>query len=120
MPSLKQVFVKGQLYRQKGFTLVELMITLAVLSIIAAIAIPSYQGYVREGRIQSVRGNVEPLRLALEDYFLENGTYATGEWTVGGTQDLDDKIGWHPDGDGALYNYTVTASGADGCTIATC
>lgn len=91
-----------------GFTLVELMIALAVLSIVAAIAIPSYMGYVEEGRMGSVRGNIEPLRLALEDFFLENGTYATGNWLADGSDtSLNANIGWHPDGDGDLYNYSV-------------
>jgi len=91
-----------------GFTLVELMITLAVLSIIVTIAIPTYLGYVEESRKGSVRGNIEPLRLALEDFFLENGTYATGNWLADGSSTtLDTNIGWHPDGDSGQYNYTV-------------
>ncbi|MCU7842717.1 MAG: prepilin-type N-terminal cleavage/methylation domain-containing protein [Candidatus Thiodiazotropha sp. (ex Monitilora ramsayi)] len=102
-----------------GFTLVEMMIALAVLSIISVIAIPAYIGYVEESRISSARINVEPLRLALEDFFLENGTYATGDWIPGGAQTLDANIGWHPDGDGDMYNYSVSAA-AGGCAITTC
>jgi type IV pilus assembly protein PilE len=108
MPSLKQIFVNGQHFKQTGFTLLELMITLAVLSIIAAIAVPTYLGYIEEGRMSSVRGNVEPLRLALEDFFLENNTYATGSWLADGSDTtLDTNIGWHPDGDSGQYDYIV-------------
>lgn len=104
---------------ESGFTLVEMMIALAVLSIIAVIAVPAYLGYVEEGRMSSVRGNIEPLRLALEDFFLENGTYATGSWLADGSStSLDTNLGWHPDGDGGVYDYTV-AIGACG-DIAQC
>jgi prepilin-type N-terminal cleavage/methylation domain-containing protein len=107
------------LHRYPGFTLVELMITLAILSILGAIAVPMYIGYVEEGRLSAVRANVEPLRLALEDFFLENGTYQTGNWLADGSDTtLEDNIGWHPDGDGGLYDYVVTAGAA--CAITSC
>jgi len=98
---------------QKGYTLVELMIVVAVLSIIAAIATPIYNDYIREARLQAVRQNVEPLRLALEDYFLDNQTYVAGTWQPSGGQTLESALGWRPDGDGDGYNYTVVA-GAGG------
>jgi type IV pilus assembly protein PilE len=104
-----------------GFTLVELMITLAIITILGAIAVPAYIGYIEEGKMSSVRGNIEPLRLALEDYFLENATYAVGTWKADKSDtSLDANIGWHPDGDGNIYDYTVTESADSGCTIATC
>ncbi len=109
---------KGQ-QKHRGFTLVELMIVLAILSVIGAIAIPMYIGYVEEGRLSAVRGNVEPLRLALEDFFLENGTYATGSWLADGSDtSLEANINWHPDGDGGLYDYVVAAGAA--CAITSC
>jgi len=58
-----------------GFTLVELMIAIAIISVIAAIAIPAYNGYITEARIAAARSNIDSLRLFLEDYRLDNGTY---------------------------------------------
>jgi type IV pilus assembly protein PilE len=106
---------------QQGLTLVELMIVIAILSIVTAIAIPAYNGYIKTGRDAAARANVEPLRLALEDYFLENNTYVAGTWVPSGTQSLQTgALGWHPDGDENKFNYSVVAAGgsiANGYTI---
>lgn len=96
---------------QKGFTLIELMITIAVLTIIAAIAVPAYNEYVREARLGVARANIEPLRLALEDSWLDSGTgtYAglAGTWDPSGDKSLENVLGWKPDGDQDMFVYSV-------------
>ena len=59
----------------RGFSLIELMITIAILSILAAIAIPMYNGYVREGHLTAMRTEIVGLRTEIEDYRLESGNY---------------------------------------------
>ncbi|MCB1873657.1 MAG: prepilin-type N-terminal cleavage/methylation domain-containing protein [Gammaproteobacteria bacterium] len=96
-----------------GFTLVELMIAVAILTIIAGIAIPAYNGYIREARISAAAANIEPLRIALEDYWLDNGTYnvGSGSWTPGGNVLLPNTLNWQPDpGDKNMFNYSVTSN----------
>lgn len=100
----------------RGFTLVELMITIAVLSVIAAIAIPTYNGYIREAQLGAARANADTLRLVLEDWRLDNGTYR-----IGGNASYDPKataaLGWVPDGDQGAYSYGVVGATTNTYTI---
>lgn len=63
---------------QKGFTLIELMIVVAIIAILAAIAIPQYQTYVIRSQVTRVIGEAGDLKVAVEDC-INNG--ATG-WGV--------------------------------------
>ncbi len=95
---------------QQGFTLVEMMIVVAIIAILSAISIPLYNNYITTTQGASARGNVEALRLALEDHFLDNRTYVAGEWIPGGSVTLQTGVlGWRPDGDEDNYDYRVVA-----------
>lgn len=62
---------------QKGFTLIELMIVVAIIGILAAIAIPQYQNYVAKSQVSRVMSEVGSLRTAAESCILD------GKLTVG-------------------------------------
>ncbi len=59
----------------QGFTLVELMIVVAIVSILAAVAIPAYGDYVTRGRITEAHSELASVRPKLEQHFLDNRTY---------------------------------------------
>ena len=63
--------------RKEGFTLIELMITVAIVAIIAAFAFPAYNDYVKRGKIQEATANLADMRVKLEQWFQDNRTYAT-------------------------------------------
>jgi prepilin-type N-terminal cleavage/methylation domain-containing protein len=90
----------------RGFTLVELMITVAVLVTIVGIAIPLYQGYLREGHYAAMRTTINQLRTPIEDRRLEDGGYgATG--TLPGFAAISARFPLDPDIDFAPYDYSV-------------
>lgn len=60
---------------QLGFSLIELMIVVAVIIVIASIAIPSYGDYVRRGRIAEATASLSDTRVKLEQFYLDNRTY---------------------------------------------
>ncbi len=97
----------------RGFTLIELMVTVAVIAILASIALPSYTDYVRRGKLTEATSSLSELRLRAEKFFADNRTYQN----VGGTD-----VGFSEAINGARYfaydctttaasNFTCTASG---------
>jgi type IV pilus assembly protein PilE len=77
---------KGQgMRRQQGFSLIELMIVVVIISILAAVAIPSYRRYVvRSHRVDAQRALTE-LAARQERYLYSNNAYATSLPAIGGS-----------------------------------
>lgn len=68
---------------QKGFTLVELMVVIAIIGIIASIAVPSYADYVKKGKAAEATATLANLRIKMEQYYQDNRTYVGGECSPG-------------------------------------
>jgi type IV pilus assembly protein PilE len=60
---------------KKGFTLTELMITVVIIGILAAIAIPMYTGYTQRARRADAYSALQTIALTEEKYFAEHGEY---------------------------------------------
>lgn len=63
---------------QSGFTLIELMIVVAIIGILSMIALPAYQEYVIRSRIPDATSNLATKRIQMEQFFQDNRTYAAG------------------------------------------
>lgn len=60
---------------QAGFTLIEVMIVVAIVGILTAIAVPAYGDYVKRGRITEAVSGLSDMRVKMEQFFQDNRTY---------------------------------------------
>lgn len=96
----------------RGFTLIELMIVVAIVAIIAAIAIPAYNEQVRKGRRAEALGTVGDLQMRQERWRADNPAYGTAA-QLGGLPPSDFyNFAAAPDADNPATNYQITAQPA--------
>lgn len=70
----------------KGFTLIELMIVVAVIALLAAISVPAYRDYVTRSKIIEATSALSGLRVSMEQYYQDNRTYLNaGNCGIGAT-----------------------------------
>ena len=94
---------------QKGFTLIELMIVVAIIGIIASIALPSYTDYVMRARAVDATSTLADMRIRMEQYYQDNRTYVGGPCAAPATASTA-FFGFGCSGL-AVDTYTITASG---------
>lgn len=119
-----------------GFTLIEIMIVVALIAILSAIAMPAYNNYINRGHLKTAQADLIALSLNLENFYQKRLAYPatanTDSNTTGKVKGLFP--GWSPaagekfdyatqnggSGTAATTGYTVTATGKVGGALADC
>ena len=104
--------------QQAGFTLVELMVVLAIVGILASIALPAYQDSVRKSRRADAQGALQQFRQAMERHYSKRYTYE-GAGAGGADTGAPDIFATQSpvEGGTAFYNLTVNAAANNTFTI---
>jgi prepilin-type N-terminal cleavage/methylation domain-containing protein len=94
------------LHAKKGFTLIELMIVVAIIGILAAIAIPNFLKYQAKSKQSEAKMNLGSMGTSAESYHAEKDTYAAG---VATDAKGNNPLGWGVTGT-ARYDYYYDGS----------
>lgn len=103
---------------QQGFTLIELMVTVAIVGILAGIAYPSYQNSVMKSRRADAKGVLLVLANAMERHFTETNSYAGAAGTTATPADTGTpRIYSIPAETASFYTVTISAANVSSYTL---
>ena len=109
--------MKRNLQQAHGFTLIEVLVTVAIVGILAAIAIPSYSYYTQRTNRSGAKTTVERVRGLLEQYYINNKTYTTNLTDLGFTNSPMniDSTGAETTAGNTYYQLSVNVPGTVYC-----
>ena len=110
-----------------GFTLMELMIAVAIMGVLFGIALPSYKDYVRRGALPEGLSALSDYKIKMEQYYQDNRNYGTGDKCANAAPPPDWATFAPPNKKNFSYScaltdsgqgYAITATGVTGSPVA--
>lgn len=103
-----------------GFTLIELMIVVAIIAILAAIALPIYSTYITRSKLTDAQNNLSAARVGMEQFYQDNRQYAnaTTSTSCGASMPPASPYFSYSCVLNSTSSYTITASGIPGTATA--
>ena len=98
---------------QQGFTLIELMIVIAIVGILAAVALPAYQDYTIRAKMSEPLALMGEAKTSITEYFVANGVMPANNTQAGIRTNIDTDIVASLNFNGSLITATVKAIGGD-------
>ena len=105
---------------EQGFTLIELMIVIAIIGILAAVAIPQLTGVRGEANVSAVQSELKNLQTSLEMYYVQNSSYPGALTDMSDISSGDDILSgpqgqsYNYSAGGSNQTYTIDWTSADG------
>lgn len=111
----KSAQLKARNTKQGGFTLIELMIVVAIIGVLAAIAVPQYQNYVARAQVSEAISLASSAKTAVSEYYMTNGDFPADN-DIAGLSDAGDISGSYVSsvsvGDNGVITTTMAGDGA--------
>lgn len=63
------------IFHRRGFTLIELMVVVAVIGVLSSIALPQYQNYIKKSQLGAALATLVPLKINIEEQLISNGSF---------------------------------------------
>jgi len=105
----------SNIHRQKhseGFTLIEVMITVAIVAILSMVAYPSYRDYVVRGNIPTATAGLAVKQVQMEQFFQDRRTYVGGDTAAS----IGTGMGCASDSTGKYFDFSCTGGDAPSAT----
>lgn len=98
----------GTLPPAHGFTLIELMVVVAVVAILASVALPAYTDYIRRGALPEAFSGLSSAQVKMEQYFQDSRSFVTSGTTCGSSLTATTYFTFSCAGTATTYTFTAT------------
>ena len=109
--------------RDRGFTMIEMMVVLIIIAVLIGVGIKFYTGYIENSKITKAKSQITVMQAALDSYFAENGAYPANKDQLldagikaSDANTLETKDPW---GQYYKYNFTSESGGPQGYSVFT-